>query len=83
MNKIRIYELAKKLDVANKVILTEIAKLGIEGKTHASSIEGELAGKIEAIVLKKTAHPAKEEPSLKKKEKETCSAPCWSSSKKT
>ena len=70
MNKIRIYELAKKLDVANKVILTEIAKLGIEGKTHASSIEGELAGKIEAIVLKKTAHPAKEEPSLKKKEKE-------------
>ena len=69
MNKIRIYELAKKLGVANKVILTEIAKLGIEGKTHASSIEPDLAGKIESVVLKKTAQPAKEQPPLKKKEK--------------
>ena len=71
MNKIRIYELAKKLGVANKVILTEIAKLGIEGKTHASSIEPDIAGKIEGVVLKKTAQPAKEHPPLKKKEKET------------
>ena len=70
MNKIRIYELAKKLGVANKVILTEIAKLGIEGKTHASSIEPDLAGKIESAVLKKTAQPAKEHPPVKKKEKE-------------
>ena len=70
MNKLRIYELAKKLGVANKVILAEIAKLGIEGKTHASSIEPDLAGKIESVVLKKTAQPAKEQPPLKKKEKE-------------
>ena len=46
MHKIRIYELAKKLGVANKVILTEISKLGIEGKTHSSSIEPDLAGKL-------------------------------------
>jgi translation initiation factor IF-2 len=67
MNKMRIYELAKKLGVPNKVILTEISKLGIEGKTHSSSIEPELAGKIETIILKKTAQPAKEKPAFKEK----------------
>ena len=45
MQKIRIYELAKELGVTNKSILSELSKLGIEGKTHSSSIEPELAKK--------------------------------------
>ena len=50
MSKIRIYELAKKLGVPNKTILNELSKLGIEGKTHSSSIEPEVAQKIETLI---------------------------------
>lgn len=46
MSKVRIYELAKKLNKQNKEILDELLKLGIEGKTHSSSIEAEIAEKI-------------------------------------
>lgn len=57
MQKTRIYELAKNLRVSNKVILAELSKLGIKGKTHSSSIEQELAEKIEKILHKKHAEP--------------------------
>jgi translation initiation factor IF-2 len=60
MSKIRIYELAKRLGVTNKLILGELSKLGIEGKTHSSSIEPELAKTIEDAMLKKAIKPAKE-----------------------
>ncbi len=61
MSKIRIYELAKKLGVANKIILNELSKLGIEGKTHSSSIEPEVARKIETMLLqKKSVKPSRE-----------------------
>jgi translation initiation factor IF-2 len=59
MSKIRIYELAKRLGVTNKLILGELSKLGIEGKTHSSSIEPELAKTIEDAVLKKAIKPTK------------------------
>jgi translation initiation factor IF-2 len=54
MHKIRIYELAKKLGVTSKVIIIELSKLGIEGKTHTSGIEPEVARTIEAAFLKKS-----------------------------
>lgn len=60
MPKIRIYELAKKLGVTNKVIIIELSKLGIEGKTHTSSIEPKFAESIEAKLLKKAVEPIKE-----------------------
>ncbi len=60
MSKIRIYELAKKVGVANKIILNELSNLGIEGKTHSSSIEPELAKAIEDKLLKKAVEPQKE-----------------------
>ncbi|MEW6214689.1 MAG: translation initiation factor IF-2 [Nitrospirota bacterium] len=60
MSKIRIYELAKSLGVTSKVILSELSKLGIEGKTHSSSIEPELARTVEDMVLKKAVGPLKE-----------------------
>ncbi|SPQ00666.1 translation initiation factor IF-2 [Candidatus Sulfobium mesophilum] len=46
MSKVRIYELAKKLNRHNKEVLDELLKLGIEGKTHSSSIEADVAEKI-------------------------------------
>src|SRR4030065_923597 len=55
MSKIRIYELAKKLDVSSKVVLNELSKLGIEGKTHTSGIEPEIAKTIEDALQKKAA----------------------------
>ncbi|MEW6585266.1 MAG: translation initiation factor IF-2 N-terminal domain-containing protein, partial [Nitrospirota bacterium] len=59
MTKIRIYELAKQLGVPNKVILSELAALGVDGKTHSSSIETELARRITDILRKRSAHAAK------------------------
>ena len=52
MLKIRIYELAKKLGVPTKTVLSELSKLGVEGKIHSSSIDPELARKLENILLK-------------------------------
>lgn len=60
MPKIRIYELAKKLGVSSKVILNELSKLGIEGKTHTSGIEPEIAKTIKDALRKKAAEPLKE-----------------------
>ncbi len=60
MPNIRIYELAKRIGVTNKIILSELSKLGIEGKTHSSNIELELARKIEDLLLKKAVEPSVE-----------------------
>ena len=46
MSKVRIYELAKKLNKPSKEILDELAKIGIEGKTHTSGIEEDVAKKV-------------------------------------
>lgn len=62
MQKIRIYELAKKLGVANKIILIELSNLGIGGKTHSSNLEPEIAQKIEDVLLKKMGGTVKEHP---------------------
>lgn len=57
MTKVRIYELAKKLNKQSKEILHELEKLGVEGKTHASSIDEDIAEKIIAAL---TPKPPKE-----------------------
>jgi translation initiation factor IF-2 len=60
MSKIRIYELAKKLGVPNKTILNELAKLGVEGKTHSSSVEPEVARRIGTLLRQKSGRPSGE-----------------------
>jgi len=67
MQKIRIYELAKKLGVANKIILIELSNLGIGGKTHSSNLEPEIARKIEDVLLKKMGGSVKEHPAASEK----------------
>lgn len=47
MSKIRVYELAKKLGVDNKAIISELLRLGIKGKIHSSGIDDDVAVKIE------------------------------------
>ncbi len=58
MSKLRIYELAKKIGVSNKDIINTLSKFGIEGKTHSSSIDPEIAEKVERA-FKKPEAPAK------------------------
>lgn len=58
MSKIRVYELAKMLGISNKDLLTMLEDLGIEAKTHMSSIDNDVAQLIEeAIHDKKTQQP--------------------------
>ncbi len=73
MAKKRIYELAKELGVSNKEIISALAKIGIEGKTHSSSIEDEEAEKLikslkkETPEKKKPVKKAEAKPAAKKK----------------
>ncbi|HXX81949.1 MAG TPA: translation initiation factor IF-2 N-terminal domain-containing protein, partial [Thermodesulfovibrionales bacterium] len=53
MSKLRIYELAKKLNVTHKEVISELSKLGISVKSHASTIEDGIAAKVEAVFKKK------------------------------
>lgn len=46
MPKVRIYELAKQLNKNSKEIIDELSRIGIEGKTHSSSIDREIADQI-------------------------------------
>ncbi|GMT47003.1 MAG: translation initiation factor IF-2 [bacterium] len=52
MEKTRVYELAKRLGVKNKDILDELKKMGVDGKTHSSNIDTDIAGKVEALFAK-------------------------------
>ena len=47
LGKIKIHELAKKLDLTSKEIIEKATKLGIDVKNHMSSIEEEAVSKIE------------------------------------
>jgi translation initiation factor IF-2 len=51
MSKVRIYDLAKQLNKNCKEILDELARFGVEGKTHSSSIEEETAEKVRQCFL--------------------------------
>ncbi|MFH1155421.1 MAG: translation initiation factor IF-2 [Pseudomonadota bacterium] len=46
MAKIRVYELAKKLNMSNKVLLTKLEAMNIEVKSHMSSLEDETVAQI-------------------------------------
>ena len=48
MAKIKIHEIAKKINVSSKEVLDKAIDLGINVKTHLSGIEEEEAKKIEA-----------------------------------
>jgi translation initiation factor IF-2 len=61
VEKIRIYDLSKKIGVSNKEIINALKEMGITGKTHSSSIEMELAEK----VTKKLKPSAEEKPEKK------------------
>ena len=49
-NKIRVYELAKKLNRSNKELMAVLEQLGIQIKTHMSSITSEEAQMVESLL---------------------------------
>ena len=61
MSKIRIYELAKQLNVANKDLMEKIHSVGIEAKSHMGMLTEEEAAKVTALYQPKE-EPKKEEP---------------------
>ena len=62
MSKIRIYELAKQLNVANKDLLEKIHSVGIEAKNHMGMLTEEEAAKVTALYQPKKEEPKKEAP---------------------
>lgn len=82
MEKIRIFELAKKMQMDTKELIEEITKIGVEVKSHMSSIDTETARliaetlkprKVEVKKVEKTKPSEKKEilPSIEKKDKKT------------
>ncbi len=61
MGKIKIYELAKELNLTSKELMEKVKEMGIEVKTHMSSIEEEIAKKVREKYSKKENKPKKEE----------------------
>ncbi len=59
MSKVRLYEIAKELGKESKEIVARAKKLGIEVKSHASSVESEIATRITAS-FSQAAAPKKE-----------------------
>lgn len=53
MGKIKIHEIAKKLNLTSKEVLEVAKKLNIEAKSHLSGVEQEEADKIEEVLLNK------------------------------
>lgn len=68
MGKMKVYELAKKLDKTSKDIIAIAQELGIEVKSHMSSIEEEMVKKIEDKVNGVKTTKKKEEKVSKEKE---------------
>ncbi|MDR1049017.1 MAG: translation initiation factor IF-2 [Synergistaceae bacterium] len=68
MSKIRVYELAKILGRSNKELMKILEDLGVEVKTHMSSIENDVAQLVEdALSADAKTGPEKTEPAAEKK----------------
>ena len=70
MSKIRIYELAKQLNVANKDLMEKIHSVGIEAKSHMGMLTEEEAAKVTALYQPKKEEPKKEAPKKEAPKKE-------------
>ncbi len=61
-NKLRVYELAKKLGIASRELLEHLANLGVEVKSHMSTLDSETA-----LLIEETLKPEKPAEGEKKK----------------
>jgi translation initiation factor IF-2 len=82
MSKIRVHELAKKLHISSKEMLTKLAELGVEAKSHSSGIEEAVAKKVLAV-LERKKKPAQLKPSKAKTVKKAVKKEAKPAEKKT
>ena len=68
LGKIKIYEIAKKLNLASKDVIEMAKKLNIDVKSHLSAITEEEAGKLENNLNKKEVKQEKEKENKRKME---------------
>ena len=68
MGKIKIYEIAKKLNLTSKEVLEMAQKLNIDVKSHMSGVEEEEAKKIEAQLTNNSNEKTKNSTKTTKKE---------------
>lgn len=66
MAKIRIYEIAKRLNVSSKEVLARLSKIGIVAKTHSSSVTEDVAERLKEL-FKSGGTQVKEKPSAPKR----------------
>lgn len=69
MGKMKIHEIAKQLDLTSKEVMEKAKGLGIEIKSHLSSVEGNIADKIISSISKNTEIKSKDK--AKKKTEST------------
>ncbi|MEG0873012.1 MAG: translation initiation factor IF-2 [Clostridia bacterium] len=69
MGKIKVYELAKELGLPNNEVIEKLASIGVEVKSHLSSIDDGVAGKIKNVKISSSIK--KEEKIQKDKKIET------------
>jgi translation initiation factor IF-2 len=69
LSKVRVYELAKKLDMSSKELITKLEELSIEVNSHMSSMEEEDVKIIEEL-FQKPEEKAKKEEAKTEKEKQ-------------
>ncbi len=63
MAKIRVHELAKKMKISSKELLSRLSELGVEARSHSSSLDEKVAAKLATAPAKKkktSAQRAKE-----------------------
>jgi translation initiation factor IF-2 len=51
MAKIRVYELARELNMTNKMLLSKLSDLDISVKSHMSSLDDETIARIKTIIF--------------------------------
>lgn len=67
MAKIRVYEIAKELNLSSREVISRLSEIGVIVKTHSSGIDEDVAEKLRAL-FKPKEESKKEKPSPVKKE---------------
>ena len=60
MAKIRVYELARELNMTNKVLIDKMGQMGIAVKSHMSSLEDETVAEVKGALFGKPAEKVEE-----------------------
>ncbi|MBQ9565004.1 MAG: translation initiation factor IF-2 [Synergistaceae bacterium] len=74
-NKVRIYDLAKKLNKSNKELMAILERMGVPFKSHSSSIDAETAQTVEALIAEEKKNSGEEAVKTTKQDRTEPQAP--------